>query len=713
MAPSDPRPRPLARLRRSVRRSVRRARDPPGRDRAYAAAVAVLAGLAVFLLATELFPYHSNNDDEAVYLLQAAMLLDGQLELHAGDLAGAFRPWFFVADGGRLYPKYAPVPAATYAVSMALFGEPRVTLALVAAGNAALVYVLGATAFDRRVGVVAAALFAASPMTLLTSSVFLPYAPTTLLNLAFAVCYLRGVREGSLPSAAAAGVVVGLAFFARPYTAVLFAAPFVCHALWTVGRSLRREGVRPLPDPVRRNALTAAGGLAFVGVALAYNARLTGSPLLFPYEAFAPLDGPGFGRRRILGHSIEYTPELALRANGYALRYLATRWVAAGALGTLAALCGLAVAARRWRRGRDGRNPAPVLLAGLLVSVPVGNVPFWGNYNVLATLSDPTDGLVAQFGPFYHFDLLAPLSIFAALALVTGWRTLPDRLAARTSPGAARRVAIAALVASALVLGGANAAAVAAPLERNAAHTERFEAAYEPFEETDLDDALVFLPTPYGPWQNHPFQPLRNDPDLDGEVVYALDRGPAGDFAVLDAYPDRTVYRYAYRGEWTPNPHDRVVPTLEPLAVREGASLAGETTVAVPDRVSRATVRLETDAGYATYGIDDPGETVAVDWALEPGEARLETPDGAAAVPANGTDEVALSVTVVQPDGSSATYRQVATVRTTDDGVEAVWPPERTVCTLVTACGSEGTYLPDDPEANPAWAEFETRLEER
>ncbi|MFC7043247.1 ArnT family glycosyltransferase [Halonotius sp. GCM10025705] len=416
------------------------------------------AGIAVFLIAVFVFPYHSVNHDEGVYLMQASMLLEGQLTLAGGDLADVFRPWFFIADGGDLYPKYNPVPAAMFAVSMALFNEPRVTLAVVAAGNAVLVAILGSMVADRRVGLLAGLLFAASPMTLFTSSVFLPYAPTTLLNLSFAVAYLHGVRTGSLRAAAVAGVAIGLAAFARPYTAILFAAPFIVHALWEFGHGLwiddrsltqqvrlagSRAGFRSLPNPVQRNTLTGIGGLAFVGLTLAYNAVLTGAPLTFPYQAFAPLDGPGFGFREILDHEVVYTLDLAIESNRYALQFLGTRWFVGGVIGTLAAAGGLLVAARWWRkRDREWGSTAGLLLAGLFVSVPLGNIPFWGTHNMLAELDNPANGLVSHFGPFYYFDLLVPLSIFAALGLVVGWRWLRegaafDRLATVTSPTAA------------------------------------------------------------------------------------------------------------------------------------------------------------------------------------------------------------------------------------------------------------------------------------
>jgi hypothetical protein len=751
----------LLRPRRLARRLASHGRDRLARaDRlTFAAAFVVLStGILTFVLAATVFAHHSINHDEGVYLMQAAMLLSGQLELHAGELVDAVHPWFFIEDGGRLYPKYSPVPAAMYAVSMGLFGEPRLTLATIAAGNAALVYLLGSIIFDRRVGLAAAVLFAASPMAVVTSSVFLPYAPTTFLNLLFAVAYLRSVRDRSVLAAGVAGLAIGLAFFARPFTAVLFAAPFILHAIVQVVSAVLNEGLSPLvnkglrsfPGPINRHGLTALFGMLFVGVTLAYNLRLTGSPLTFPYEAFAPMDGPGFGERRILDHSIDYTPGLALRTNGYALWYLATRWLFAGAVGAALALVGGGLAARHWRLGEraladahsggedhgatdtestadDHRfeRTAGLLLGGVVVTVVVGNLFFWGTHNLLATITDPTDGLVAGFGPFYHFDLLVPLSVFGGVAIVAGGRTLAGgrkRLANRVTSQTARTVvAVAAVL---VVLGGtlAGAVAVGAPLDRHSAQADKYDAAYEPIESESFDNALVFVPTPYGEWQNHPFQPLRNDPGLDGDVVYALDRGPGEDFAVLDAYPDRTLYRYGYQGEWTPNPYDRVVPKLEALDVREGSRLDAETTVAVPDRVDRARIRLETagrspDSGVpggserVGYTVTDPDGSLTVDWSLDGDAARLaEAPNTPIPIDPDG-DVVTATITLVDPSGSTFTYRQETTVRASSEGIEAVWPPERSICRLVTDCGNEGTYIPDDPNTHAEWVVFETSAE--
>ncbi len=688
------------------------------RERLLAAVVAVLAGVAVFLLASELFPYHSSNHDEGVYLRQAAALLEGQFQLFPGELADAVRPWFFVAEEGRLYPKYQPLPAGLYAVSMALFGEPRVTLAAVTTGNVALVYTLGAMAFDRRVGLLAAVGFATAPMTLVTSAVFLPYAPTTLCNLAFAVAYLHAHRTGRPASAALAGGAVGVAFLMRPFTAVLFAAPFVGHALWEVGTALRgRADTTGLSGFLRtpalgRQATTAAVGLGCVAATLAYNAHVTGSPFTFPYEAFAPRDGPGFGRRRILEHAVEYSPDLAVRTNAAVVWYLLTRWVPAGALGTALAAVGL-LASTRVRRLLPGAlgtglsgdetagSTARLVLGGLFLTVPAGNVLFWGNFNILANPGDPTDGFLGQFGPFYHFDLLAPVAIFGAAGTLALWRAR-GRVTAPVSglsPGSGRlgRVVLAAVLVGGLLV--TNGALVAGPLERNAAHTATYEEAYAPFEDRDLENAVVFLPTPYGDWLGHPFQYLRNEPGFDGDTVYALDRGPPGNFEVREAYPNRTQYRYSFRGEWTADASEReVTPLLEQQSLRAGPRLAGETTVQVPDRVTHAQVRIETPAGRVTHTAADPGAELPVTWSVDGTNASLTAVDGesvGAGVPVESVGEVVLLVRLVQPAGETLTYRQATAVRTTRGGVEAVWPPEQTVCPLVDDCGREGTYLPD------------------
>jgi hypothetical protein len=656
--------------------------------------VALAAGVCVFLVSTDLFTYHSVNDDEGVYLLQAAMLLDGQLFLRpAPAVADLVRPWFFVTEptptGPRMYSKYAPVPAAMFALGR-LVGDWHLALAAIAAANAFLTYLVGRAVADRAVGVVAAGLLTTAPLFLLSSSVFLPYAPTAVWNLAFAVAYLRAVCLDSPAYGLAAGVAIGVAFFARPYTAVLFATPFVVHAVVELYRGARESSDR-LRLVAWRTAAIAGPGLGFVAVTLGYNAIVTGQPTTFPYEVFAPRDGLGFGRRSILGYTEQYTPALGYASTVEALSMLATRFAPLGALGTALAAVGVVAASRAPTVDREGVT----LLGGLVGSVVVGNVYFWGTLNGLR------NGLIDLLGPFYHFDLLLPLSVFGALGAVTLWRRLRATLSTRFSRPRARLVLLVLLVVSAPVVVGVERSALAEPWSENRQRTASLAATYQPFDR-EFTDALIYTPDPYGDWQQHPFQYLRNDPGFDGAALFVLDQGPDDDVRALDA-TRRTPYRFTYRGEWTGAVRP-VEPRLVPLDVLDGDRVAAVTTVGVPAGATAASIRLETEDGFARYRVDSirGTDTVEIEWTLAPDGSGVTNHARAAgasglSIP-RGASEVDLVVRFATTGGSSVTYRQEATVDATGEGLRVLWPPETRVCRLQPECGTEGTWVGSDGE---------------
>ncbi|WP_425492235.1 hypothetical protein [Halovivax limisalsi] len=663
------------------------------RDRPWRVVVALLAlvgAVVAWLLATRTFPYHSLNHDEAVYLQQAAMVLEGQLFVRP-PVEGVFRPWFFVEDGDRLYPKYTPVPAAIFALGE-LAGGLRLALAGIASAIVALAALVVAEVFDRRAGLVAAAAVLCSPLFLIQTAVFLPYAPTAMLNLAFAYGYLRADRTGDVRFAGAAGAAIGLAFFARPYTAVLFAAPFVGHACWT----LRRDFGRALP----RQVATAALGLAGVGLTLAYNAAVTGSPLLFPYEAFAPLDGLGFGHREILGHAIEYTPELALRSNALVLEAFLTKWFVGGAAGAGLAAVGFAVVVRR------GLTPRTAILAGQALTIAVGNVYFWGNLNVLGDLDRAGDGLIATHGPYYHFDLLLPVAAFAAVGALALVGVVRRRSAAFLSPRGVRAALVATVLVGALVAGGATSANLAEPLERNQEITETYERVYAPFEGDAVEEpALVFLPTPYGDWLAHPFQALYNGPGLDGDRVYALEGRP---FDVADAYPDRSLYRFAYRGSWAPWANSPAGARLQRVDRVEGETIAVNATVGVPEAAASVTATVRTDEGSETWISGDVANATDARLLVSDGEVRLDGPAWSATepVPAGDREDVMLTLFVDRGPGNSFSYRLELPVET-DDGTVRALTPRVERCSGIRECGGRAAYLPDSA---PAGTFVRTRL---
>jgi 4-amino-4-deoxy-L-arabinose transferase-like glycosyltransferase len=661
------------------------------RFRAGAVGLALVGALVVYFVSTSVFPYHSLNHDEAVYLQQAAMLLDGQLFLRP-PVPETFRPWFFVASENGLYPKYAPVTAAMFAVGR-LLGGYRIALAGIAAANVFLLAVVVAETFRhegqhfaRAAGLLAGVFLLVSPLFLITSSVFLSYAPTTAWNLLFAAAYLRADRTGNRGLAAVAGLAIGIAFFARPYTAVLFAAPFVGHALWTLGR----EGRAALPT----RALTAAGGMAGVIVALGYNAIVTGNPLVFPYAAFAPLDGIGFGHREILGHGVNYTPTLALRANARVLTALFSDWVVAGALGTALAALGVGSALIV---PREGRNARTATLAGLFITVPVGNIAFWGNLNILGNLRTAGDGLIAFLGPYYHFDLLVPVAAFTAYAGLRGALFLRKSARRHLDPRQARVVVAVCLLVASAGLAGVTATEMRQPLDRNLDVTAEYQQAYAPFENRSFENALVFLPILYGNWLNHPFQALRNDPGFDGNVIYAL---AERQFDVIDAYPNRTYYRYSYEGTWAPTTGDAADAHLRRIEVVGGDRIVLNVRVGVPGSPKSVSVRLAGGSEQTYYTASPSNGSLSLRLVIDE-RARLAgnvTPVNERAISLNSSQQLTLSVFVDEGATGGFGYRLVLPLDAENARIRAL-PPTTTVCPAYRCEGVSGSFNVSRPGA--------------
>ncbi len=642
-----------------------------------AAALAVVAGVLAVWLSLDLFPYRSFNHDEGVYLKQAAMLLEGRLVLDP-PVEGALRPWFFVAQDGILYPKYAPVTAAIFAVGMVV-GLPQLSLGFVAAAAVGFTYATTAEVFDPSVGLAAAVLLVSSPLFLIQSAVFLPYLPTFAILLVFAWSYLRAHRLDNRRLAALAGAAAGLAFFSRPYTAVLFALPFVGHAIVESYRGGRRALTRQLT--------VATVGLLGVALAIGYNWYMTGAPLTFPYQVFGPLDGPGFGRRALLDHEVVYDLGLAVESHRIALDAYTTRWSAAAPFGVLLAIGGLGVALRS---GRD-IDARRLVLAGLVPAVLAGQFAFWGSLNAIGNLDAPGFGLMGHLGPYYHVPLLLPTAAFGGLALVRATKWMLPRLTAMDGYRA-----LAASLALTLALSGIAGVAgftVADPVDQNRVVTDYYDEAYEPIESAEFDRALVYLPTPHGNWLAHPFQYLRNDPDFGGDVVYAQDRRV---FAVRDAFPDRILHRFGYRGEWVPPSGDTVTPTLERLTHVSGDRVTLSTKADLPPITEAVAVTLENrSGGRVAVPVGAGDDSLELVTSIEPGVARLAGPSttSQASLPLAANDSLHLTVFVDTGGLDSFEYEIELPILVEDGHVRAITPRKR-LCRDVRQCGLGGTYVP-------------------
>ncbi|MDQ4097518.1 MAG: glycosyltransferase family 39 protein, partial [Actinomycetota bacterium] len=189
-------------------------------------AVAVAAALWAIIGSHHVFRYLSDDHDEGLYLLQAEALAHGHIFPPAPKHAEAFVPWLTVLSEDKYVLKYAPVHASILALGERLFGSPRLSLGLIAAGVVVMTYLLAKEVLgNRRLALLASAFLGLSPLFLVQSATFLPYCSSLLLLEAFAFTLFRGVRTKSRGTLAVSGLLFGLALFARPFDALIFGAP--------------------------------------------------------------------------------------------------------------------------------------------------------------------------------------------------------------------------------------------------------------------------------------------------------------------------------------------------------------------------------------------------------------------------------------------------------------------------------------------------------
>ncbi len=472
------------------------------------AALVVFACAASWVVSTQLFPNFSVNNDEPVYVFQARMLLDQRLTLPVTEESRFFRPWMSGVIDDEIVMVFPPVLPAILALGQLLTGSMRTPLMLLAGSTVLLVYLLARELTSNRwTGVVAAGLMTICPMFVIQSGMFLGYVLAMNLELAAAFLLLRAVRARSTPWFVAAGVVLGLLFFARPFDALLGGTALL------IGTAIAlRSEPRFL---LTRLGVVFLGGLPFVAASLAYNHRLSGNPLELPLAAIGGDDRPGFGWRHLAAGSpdVNYHFARAVEATAVNVVELA-RWVPGSVL--LFVLAGVGFV-----RYRD--RAQAWALAAFVALFPLGYLFYWGNLLIVRGRK--------TIGPHYYLGVLIPLVVFGAVGLTA--------LARRSRPAAVVATLLAVVSAGAFLVN---------PVRLNQKFTAIHNRERAVVDEAQLSNAVVFLPSekPDGAWLLHPRPSFMNDPALKQSVLFAVDH--AGDnFQLVDRYPNRRFYHQISR----------------------------------------------------------------------------------------------------------------------------------------------------------------------
>jgi hypothetical protein len=395
---------------------VRRWADRP----VLATGILVLASFALYLLSARwVFNGRALLVDEVAQLFQARIFATGHI---AGALDSApelFSALHLVERDGLVFSQFPPGGPAVLALGV-LLGAAWVAVPLCGA-----LAVWCFSAFTRGVepdrpgvSLLASLLFAFAPYMVFMSGSQMNHVPTLLGVCAAFFALERASAPGASPQrrslhALACGLALGFAATVRPVDAVAFAVPI---ALWLVWRAARdRREVAPL--------IASGIGVAIpVAWMLWFNARTTGAPLLFGYEAL-------WGKGHELGFhaapwGVAHTPARGLElVSLYFLRM--QTYLFETPVPSLVAAIGALLLVPALRR-LDG-----VLLAGSAMLV-VLYFAYWH------------DGF--YLGPRFYVCLLPALALWSA-------RLLPE-FRARWGRGASYRIATStALVSLALAIG--------------------------------------------------------------------------------------------------------------------------------------------------------------------------------------------------------------------------------------------------------------------
>jgi hypothetical protein len=496
--------------------------------------------------------------DSVAYVFQAKVLASGHLSAPAPppSIEKAFEfsnPSFVqVFDGGKwaaVYPFGHPLLLAFGQRIGAIWLVPP----LVGAACVTMLFALGRRLYNARVGTIAIALLATSPLFLMQASTFMSHNTAMFYLLASMLC-LAFIDRRPAVYGLLAGIAFGLLFNTRPLTALALMPAF--GALLLTGL-LRREHRRTGAIEIAAFAL---GGLLMFGAYLLYNYGTTGDAFNSGYQASGdPTQQIGFGG----AHSVAAGMQNEQLQMGFLLLVL-NGWPAYVGLGfvLLPFLLGT-------RNGRDW----------FLLACAVSVMAAWMLF----------EGAGVMYGPRYWYEAVPFLMLLAArgadraadllgsAAAYLRTRSLDGDDAARRAGRAVVFALVAALIGSSVwgwLLGQHTTwKANFVPEDAQALRgflgvDDRIERLVE---QQHLHNALVLVEN-CREFQCYGSVFARNSPKLDGDIVYAKDIAAQRE-AIVAAFPGREVYVAKYSR-----------PSLQPYQAGPvpGRSPAASTPVPLP-----------------------------------------------------------------------------------------------------------------------------------
>lgn len=491
--------------------------------------IVILCAVLVFA-STASFAYFALDHtprihDEMVYQFQAKLFQSGRLYAPSPACSRSF-DFSHMVNNGRWYSQYPP--GYPLLLLLGLFiGVPWLLNPVLAGVSIVLLYHLGREIYNRAVGTWAAFLGTVSIWLLIMSSTMMSHTSSLLFMAVFLLFLFRSLRQPSLKNGMLAGLGFGMMFLIRPYNAVLLSFPF---AIYLLARWIKA------PKQRTKNMLGfGAVCAAAVALLLVYNTLTNGHPLTMGYTASHGTEhGLGFGRSGYVDY--EHSPLTGALNISDNLRDLSLYLFGWPVTSFWALLLLLVFIQRRDRKVvfRD------LLLFSSFVCLSAGLFMYWGTFVFI--------------GARMFFETLPLLVLLSAGGLHELKKFIDERLFSGRPAWSRAFLTVIMLALTTYAFLVRLPAWISPPQsEWFYDHFDHYFAGVNP----DLHEtitacvpsgSLIIFKFLYHPldsfpngWWSTGF--VQNSPDLDGEIIYAQDLGPANQ-ELFDCYPDRNIFLY-------------------------------------------------------------------------------------------------------------------------------------------------------------------------
>jgi Dolichyl-phosphate-mannose-protein mannosyltransferase len=438
------------------------------------------------------------SDDEHAYAFMGQLFASGRI--YVPSLPPDLRPFLdnqFIVNNGKMYGIYFPGHPTALAIGERLHAMgwvPTVSATL----TVPLAFGVARRIFGQRAALLTLPLLLVSPYFLFPSATLLAHSTAAVLLMAFVYAVLR-LRE--TPDAIrwwiVAGVALSWATLTRPFSGPIFAVPWL---IWLAGDLWPRRSGRVMGGALLF-CLIGAGAL---GLLLAYQYTLSGSPFVSGYQTFSRMHHWG-----LIGRALEARAPLP---SIHELMFTLARmnfWLFGWPVSFLLILfC---------NRNAGGRR--------LLTSVVY----------VLLLYAAISAATIHPVGPVHYSELAVSMVILSA----SGLERMIELARGATMPGSMARVVVTAPLAAVLcalvtfypVYGGSLRASADLTL-----------APYDLLAERGIDRAVVFvhsLPALYVSPYSWAYYRRNNSPDLTDPILFVNYLGPEKNKEFMRLFPDR------------------------------------------------------------------------------------------------------------------------------------------------------------------------------